>query len=103
MGKRQTEIRIDNVSFNAKYWAQKTLAEFKTEANKPDAAMVPPDVRAEDRDAWLKQAFDLIKKADAGDDSYKPDVNTEELKLEAELAKNMEADKTKDKGKTTPQ
>lgn len=98
MGKRLTEIKFDGVSFNAKYWAQQSLADFKKEANKPDAAMVPETVAAADKDKWLTQAFDLIKKANDGDDSARPEITTEDIEAEAAKAESDKKAKATTKG-----
>lgn len=94
MAKKLKEIKIDGISFHVPHWAGKTLAEFTKEATAKDAAMIPTDVPETEKAEWLKTAHELITKANNGDESVKPDVNTEEMKAEAEAAK---AKKVKDK------
>lgn len=97
MAKRLRDIQIDGVGFNVPYWAGKTLAEFVTEATKPDAEMIPKDVAEKDKQAWCTTAHGLIVKADNGDESVTPTVNTEELKAEAEKAAAAKSKKKEDK------
>jgi len=84
MSKKLKDIRIDGTGFNVPYWAGKTLEEFKAEAMKPDAAMIPPDVPEKDREKWCATAHGLIVKANNGEGN--PVVNTEELEAEAAAA-----------------
>lgn len=99
MAKRLTDIQIDGIGFNVRYWADKTAEDFAKEANREGAEMVPRDVPESEKAAWLKTAHELIVKANAGDAGVKAKVNTEELKAEAEKAAAKEA-KDKTKGKT---
>lgn len=90
--KKLKEIKIDGVSLNVTHWSGKTLAEFTTEANKENAEMTPKGLSPADKTAWLKMAHDLIKKAEAGDESVKPVIDSE---AEAEAAEKAETKKPK--------
>ncbi len=85
------DIRIDGIGFNVPYWAGKTAAEFTTEATKKDAEMIPKAVAEKDKADWCALAHSLIMKADAGDDSVTPTVDTEALKAAEKAAADKKA------------